>query len=677
MKSRLLRIVLVLCVPAGVLIAAWLIDRSEQARFHQDTRSKVLHEVSAVRAQLEGALNRRVFLGRGLVAQVAAHPSISAAEFEIVASVIMSRQASIRGLLLAKGSVVSHVYPKRGNEAAPGLDLMADPAQAALVQRAKTTRMTVVGGPADFFKSQPALISYVPIFLRPPQADQYWGLGVIVIDLGSVMAEASLLESPGGLQFSLRGKDGTGSSGEVFYGDGKIFAANPVVANVSFRNGNWQLAAIPANGWPARSPGSWKWRLGGGLLSLLAGLLVWLLAREPERLRRAVEQATTALRESEERYRSLARLSPVGMFHTDARGHCLYVNDRWCELSGLNPQEALGDGWARSVHPEDRERVVGQWNHETQEQTATQIEFRLQQPSGKIHWVVGQCVPKKENCGEVIGYVGAVTDISERRQAEEQARQHQAELAHVLRLSTMGEMASELAHELNQPLTAIANYANGCAIRLQQQGANGSGEIIQAVGQISSLSVRAGEIIRHLRNFLRKGECKQERVQLNDLVREAAGFFETEAQQKMIALRLELANDLPVLSIDPIQIEQVILNLIRNGFDAMNGGHSTARAELTIRTKASENSEVLVSIQDCGTGIALGSFDEIFNPFFTTKPDGMGMGLSISRSIIEAHGGQMWARSNGEGGATFYFTVPLTKAESYENSAFNSVRSGR
>jgi len=677
MKSCFLRSALALSVSTWVLIAAWLIDRSEQARFRQDTRSKVLHEVSAVRAQLEGALNRRVFLGRGLVAQVAANPLISDAQFEVVASVIMARQASIRGVLLAKDSVISHVYPRAGNEATRGRNLLKDPEQAALVQRAKNARTTVVGGPADFFKNQPALISYVPIFLPPPKADHYWGLGLIVIDVVSVMAEASLLESPGGLQFALRGKDGTGSSGALFYGDGRVFDTNPVVANVSFRNGSWQLAAIPSNGWPEESPGSWKWRLGGGLLSVVAGLLIWLLAREPERLRDAVQQATVALRESEERYRSLARLSPVGMFHADASGQCLYVNDRWCELSGLNQQEALGEGWARSVHPEDRERVLNHWNQATREQTAMQIEFRLQQPSGRIHWVVGQCVPKKEGSGEVTGYIGAVTDISKRHQAEEQARQHQAELAHVLRLGTMGEMASELAHELSQPLTAIANYANGCTIRLHQQGVDDSSEIIQAVSQISALSVRAGQIISHLRNFLRKGECRQEEVRLNDLVREAASFFEAEARQKQITLRLELAPDLPVLSIDPIQIEQVILNLVRNGFDAMGLDDSPAPRQLAIRTEFSEHSKVMVSIQDCGKGIMPGSLDEIFNPFFTTKPDGMGMGLSISRSIIEAHGGRLWAHSNAEGGATFCFTVPARKAESYEARAFNSVCGGR
>ncbi|OFV89009.1 MAG: hypothetical protein A3J75_01500 [Acidobacteria bacterium RBG_16_68_9] len=245
--------------------------------------------------------------------------------------------------------------------------------------------------------------------------------------------------------------------------------------------------------------------------------------------------------------------------------------------------------------------------------------------------------------------------MTERDRAEQRARQHQEQLAHVLRVSTMGEMTALLAHELNQPLGAIVNYANGVRARLWTQRFDAD-EIAGAVSRIADEGLRAGEIIRRIRDFLRKGATKREPCDLNHLVREAASLVGPDARQHGVDVEFALADALPLLEVDRVQLEQVILNLLRNGLDAM--GEGEGRHELVVQTTLRPGGSVEVAVRDTGVGLPLTEAERIFAPFFTTKADGLGMGLSISRSIIEAHGGRLWAEQNPTGGATFTFTLP-------------------
>jgi PAS domain S-box-containing protein len=257
--------------------------------------------------------------------------------------------------------------------------------------------------------------------------------------------------------------------------------------------------------------------------------------------------------------------------------------------------------------------------------------------------------------GAVSGATVFSKDITERKRVEAQARQHQAELAHVLRLGTMGEMAAGLAHEINQPLGAIANYAQGCVHRLRS-GSNDAAALLPIVEQIAREALRAGEIIRRLRELVRKESPQQQVVDLNTLVRKSVQMIESEARQHDIRLQLVLAPDLPAVGCDPIQIEQVLLNLLRNGVEAVQIARNGERA-LVITTAANGANGVAVSICDSGAGIPEPPID-VFAPFFSTKPQGLGMGLSISRSIIEAHSGRLSATRNPDRGSTFRFTLP-------------------
>jgi C4-dicarboxylate-specific signal transduction histidine kinase len=248
---------------------------------------------------------------------------------------------------------------------------------------------------------------------------------------------------------------------------------------------------------------------------------------------------------------------------------------------------------------------------------------------------------------------------AEEAEAEVRARKHEVELARAARLSTLGGVAAGLAHEINQPLAAIVSYARGCARRLRTGDARPEAllEIIESVG---AQALRAAAVLRRIRDFVRHREVPRERVDLGDLVREALRFAEVEARHLGIALRVELAPAPLAVEVDPVQIEQVILNLVRNGFEATTSAslHDVDGREVVIRTaRTGHGAEVTVS--DTGPGVSPEVAVRLFEPFFTTKRDGLGLGLSISRSIVEAHEGRLWASSNAPHGAVFHVELPL------------------
>jgi len=244
-----------------------------------------------------------------------------------------------------------------------------------------------------------------------------------------------------------------------------------------------------------------------------------------------------------------------------------------------------------------------------------------------------------------------------RLQAEARALQHQAELAHVDRINIMGEMASGLAHELNQPLTAISTYCQA-GLRIIAAPEDQPDKLSHALEQASIQAQRAGEIIRRMRRFTGKGVVRRKPMDINQVIKNAASFVETELNRKDVNLILDLADDLPAAIADEIQIEQVILNLLHNAIEAMFAGGDNMRI-LGVSSQRTDVNTLQVTVCDTGPGLDAAAIDSIFDPFYTTRKDGMGLGLAISRSIIEAHGGQLWADSTPGDGTTFYFTLSV------------------
>jgi len=289
------------------------------------------------------------------------------------------------------------------------------------------------------------------------------------------------------------------------------------------------------------------------------------------------------------------------------------------------------------------------------------FEFDVVHDDGRTFRMLGFSAPLRDADGEPRGSVGAFADISERRQAEERERRRLAEIAHVSRLSTLGEMISGLAHEINQPLAAASNFARACQRWPQTSGQPLPAEVVRLVQNILGQTERAGEIVKRLTTFVKKGASTQSYVDVNVLVRDVIAltkscFYPAMQQDGNTPLLSELAPQLPSISVDPIQIEQVLVNLIRNAIEATQEARS--RLPVVVRTRRMADA-VEVSVCDGGIGIASPQTTDLFEPFFTTKPEGLGLGLSISRSIIENHGGRLWVEPNAERGATFSFTLPL------------------
>jgi PAS domain S-box-containing protein len=277
--------------------------------------------------------------------------------------------------------------------------------------------------------------------------------------------------------------------------------------------------------------------------------------------------------------------------------------------------------------------------------------------TGERRFIVWSNAALRDEEGRIEYVMGTGIDTTERQRAEESERQRMLELAHVSRLSTMGEMATEIAHELNQPLSAIASYSDTCLRILDSQSAPVD-DVREALGEISGQALRAGEVIRRLRSFARKETADRAPVSLNDLVRDMAGLVTVEARWHNVDVELDLCDTMPAVPVDKVLIEQVIMNLMRNAIDVM-GASDISERRMSINTAVTETRSLQVMVQDTGPGLSDDALARVFQPFYTTKATGMGMGLSISQSIIEAHGGQLWARSSLGKGAMFGFSLPI------------------
>ena len=259
--------------------------------------------------------------------------------------------------------------------------------------------------------------------------------------------------------------------------------------------------------------------------------------------------------------------------------------------------------------------------------------------------------------GDQPKFVGIIRDITDRKRIEEETHQIRERLSQFGRLSTLGEMAAGLAHELNQPLTAIATYTQACQ-RLIESGRSDDGEILATLKKCDSQAQRAGDVIRRLRQFVQKRELGRQEVSCDELIRDLAALAEVDARTNGITLTIDVAAGLPKIMVDAVQIQQVILNLIRNGIDAMLDMDQNDEG-ISVSVIKSENDKVKIAVTDHGSGITKEAEKKIFQPFFTTKTSGMGLGLAISRSIIESHGGVLSFTKNPSGGTTFHFTLPV------------------
>ena len=346
-SESLLSPYMIAALTAGaILVAVLVVDRLEQQRYDKVREARIVRSLSNARARLEAALNERLFLARGLRAYVSTHPSISVPEFNHLASVLLSQQgtAGIRSVQLAKDTVVSHVYPVKGNKEAIGLDLLNVPEQSAAVRRALDSRATVVAGPVKLVQGGTAFIGRTPIYLTPPggppNSGAYWGLATILIDDSIIFSQADISQNTDDLQYALRGRDGTGEHGETFFGDPGIFGSHPSVLDIPIPGGTWQLAAIPLPGVLSNSPNLWLLRTGGGLLAITAGALAFFATLYNRR--RTQETLHETSRQAEAKFEALAENAQDAIVSADSRGNIIYFNKAAQRAFGYQVSEMLG-----------------------------------------------------------------------------------------------------------------------------------------------------------------------------------------------------------------------------------------------------------------------------------------------------------------------------------------------
>jgi PAS domain S-box-containing protein len=368
------------------------------------------------------------------------------------------------------------------------------------------------------------------------------------------------------------------------------------------------------------------------------------------------------LRRQEKKLRDVVETIPTFAWTALPDGAVDFVNHHWVEYTGLSTEKTMGSGWEAAVHPADLPRYVERRRASLACGEPFEHEVRFRRAAdGEYRWFLGRVVPLRDSGGKIIKWYGISTDIEDRKRAEherERLRQLEADLAHVNRVSTLGEMAASLAHEIKQPIATAITTANSCVEWLTHEPPN-LDRARAAAAKIDKYGNRAAEIIDRIRSLYKKSPPQRELVDVNGIIQEMVTLLKGEADRYSVATRAELAAELPKITADPVQLQQVFMNLMLNAIEAMkdSGGELLVKSQM-------QDSQVLFSVSDTGVGLPAEEAEQIFSAFFTTKPQGSGMGLAISRSIVESHGGRLWAASNGRQGAIFQFTLPTRVIES-------------
>jgi PAS domain S-box-containing protein len=366
------------------------------------------------------------------------------------------------------------------------------------------------------------------------------------------------------------------------------------------------------------------------------------------------EQAEESVRRSEDRLRLVIDTLPALVWSKLPDGSADFLNQRFREYTGLSVEEGLGWGWMRNAfHPEDR--AEEEWKAAFAAGQPFEKEARLRRADGAYRWFLLRAMPMRDEQGKVIKWYGTSTDIEDRKSAEEVLLETQHRLAQITRIQAMGQLAAAIAHEVNQPLTAIVTNGNFSLRQLEGASPNPD-ELRAAITEIVNDGTRASAVVSRIRGLLVKGTSRRTELDINEIIPQVIGLLRNELTRNRIYLRTELAPNLSRVQGDPVQLQQVLINLIMNAVEAMRLSAERPR-QLRIRSAESADS-VLVQVQDSGPGIGPEQAGRIFEPFFTTKAEGIGMGLAISRSIIESHGGQLSLGSDSQG-ALFQFTLPV------------------
>jgi len=377
-------------------------------------------------------------------------------------------------------------------------------------------------------------------------------------------------------------------------------------------------------------------------------------------LTRQLQASEADLRETEQRMELAASAADLGMWVWDIERDDVWMTDKRRALYGFAPSEKLDIERLRNVvHPEDRESVRVAVDNALNTGAEYDTEYRIVLPAGQVRWMSGRGRVEFNREGKPVRMRGVALDITERWHAGQELQQLRQEIAHVSRVSIMGQLASALAHEINQPLGAILRNAEAAELFIRHESPD-LNEICAILADIRKDDQRASAVISRMRALLKGHSLDARPIEVGELVGEVAALARVDAATRQVMLETNVSLGLPSVNGDRVHLEQVLLNLILNGMDALNGTTQNDR-RVTVGARLDGPQSVQIAVSDTGSGIPADDLARVFEPFFTTKSHGMGMGLPISRTIIEAHGGRLWAENNSGGGATFRFTLRAAK----------------
>ncbi len=627
-----------LCGGAGavlVLLAGYANWQYEHQVAISERHTEVAQQLRYGKGSLERILNSRLALAHGLESFVELQPEFTTEEFNRFSANLFRGQKGVLALEIAKGSVLTHVYPLGPNRAALNLDLKTRPDQWSVVERAITTKQHMLAGPVKLVQGGNGAISRLPIFR---DGEQFWGLAVVVLDVDYLIDESLTRDTVKGLEVAIRGKDGLGVNGEVFHGSEELFGDPAAIQmDIVLPNGNWQLAGRPEGGWgqEGMTPYEQSSWLGA---SLLAGLVTWLVAGIPAGQRAAADRARSALA----RKVSMVENAREAIALVDQDKLCREANVAFVELTGHRPGvEGLK---IEEVFPGT---VIGASIDQAARGRPATLECEV--VSARTHdvrvlEVVLSPRPSRDSLHQV---VIVARDITTRRKAE-------AEMAKVETVRSIGSLAGGIAHDFNNFLGSMLSNVDLVRILLRE-----GRDVSEELEDLRRSTKQAAGLARQLLTFSKGGAPLREVVDLSEFIRDQVRF--ALAGSRVMA-EIDVDPELPPIYVDPSQFAQIIHNLVINAREAMSGGGRlrVGAREVTLGqgSPVPPGRWVRLDITDDGTGIPPELVDKVVEPFFTTKDSGSGIGLAVVRSVIERHGGHLTLRSVEDTGTTFTVWMP-------------------
>ncbi len=645
------RTLLAILATCSIFGTVWLLEVIAVEKNRSNEQSNVLRELSTVRTKLEHALNERLFLTKGMTSYVKVNPEINYREFEALASNMVHGISGIRSLQLAKNTVVTHVYPLRGNEQALGLELLKIPEQRGAVERALETQNTVVAGPVSLIQSGLAFISRTPIYLNQlseeTTADSYWGLATIIINRDTLFEEAGLLGAQPIIKIALRGQDASGNKGKIFFGDENIFNHQPVTVDVSLPNGSWQLAAIPIKGWGAQASPYLLLRTGGFIIAAMIGILVWFLL-----------SFQIKLRESEQRFRTMVEHLPAGTAYIE-NDHII-MNRGLEDITGyLREEISTVQQWFDRLCGNQSNYFKSKYDKGVKSQTPVTQEIKIitrNQQTRHLEFSVYRD-PHFE--------IWLLQDITDRKHEESENENLKHQLIQAQKMETIGTLAGGIAHDFNNILSPILGYADIC-----QNSHLDESKKQNYLRQITKAALVARDLIKQLLAFSRPETLEISPIHFGKTVKESMKLVRMSIPSTIEVID-QIEDESTTILANPSQIEQIVINITTNAFQAMpKGGKLIAAIKKTnpsseflqIHPDFEPTENLKLSIIDNGIGMDQDTLARIYEPFFSTKEvgDGSGLGLSVVHGIVKSLGGILDVNSKKGIGTTFNIYFPTT-----------------